>query len=163
MSSCQLFAPLHLPLYAVAHENGRRVSAPEVFLQPAFHQVIVTNPTNPSIRETRWAAHLEDSSEPKTSLPASMYFSISSAIVLLVSAQAVLASPTLLTQRSISTCQYHVHTILRLFPENIYAAVYNDLVFYFKYASSSYGYFSCPKPNGNTLVTNVRTHYTKYF
>ena len=35
--------------------------------------------------------------------------------------------------------------------------VYNDLVFYFKYASSAYS-LNCTKPNGNTLVEEV--HYS---
>ncbi|KAF9457131.1 alpha/beta-hydrolase [Collybia nuda] len=41
--------------------------------------------------------------------------------------------------------------------ETVSSAVYNDLVFYFKYASSSYDIFSpsCPRPNGNTLVSTI--------
>ncbi|KAF9522004.1 alpha/beta-hydrolase [Crepidotus variabilis] len=38
--------------------------------------------------------------------------------------------------------------------------VFNDLVFYFKYASSSYSLLPCGNPNGNTLVkqiTNAKT------
>ncbi|KAF9529909.1 alpha/beta-hydrolase [Crepidotus variabilis] len=33
--------------------------------------------------------------------------------------------------------------------------VYNDLVFYFKYASSAYGTVGCTRPNGNTLVSQI--------
>ncbi|KAJ6554231.1 alpha/beta-hydrolase [Mycena capillaripes] len=34
-------------------------------------------------------------------------------------------------------------------------ATYNDLVFYFKYASSAYSTTGCARPNGNTLISTV--------
>lgn len=47
-----------------------------------------------------------------------------------------LGSPATLDKRSVS------------------ASIYNDLVYYFQYASSAYS-DTCAKPNGNTLVKEV--------
>ena len=38
----------------------------------------------------------------------------------------------------------------------ISTTLYNDLVWYFQYASSAYS-ASCPHPNGNTLIEEVRS------
>lgn len=40
-------------------------------------------------------------------------------------------------------------------PTTRHTDTYEDLVHYFKYASSTY-IVLCPRPNGNTLVMNVR-------
>ncbi|KAJ2915425.1 hypothetical protein MD484_g5008, partial [Candolleomyces efflorescens] len=39
--------------------------------------------------------------------------------------------------------------------ERVSSAVYNDLVFYFKYASSAYSVPGCPRPNGNVFVYRI--------
>ncbi|KAF9457133.1 alpha/beta-hydrolase, partial [Collybia nuda] len=38
--------------------------------------------------------------------------------------------------------------------------VYDDLVFYFKYASSAYSALGCARPNGNTLVSTISSLLT---
>lgn len=40
------------------------------------------------------------------------------------------------------------------------SAIYDDLVFYFQYASSAYS-TTCASPNGNTLVTEVSKSLTR--
>ncbi|KAF5387859.1 hypothetical protein D9615_000166 [Tricholomella constricta] len=67
---------------------------------------------------------------------AALAMRISTAFVAFASVLAAVASPTTNTveKRAISS------------------AIYNDLVFYFKYASSVYNIFGCAHPNGNTLV-----------
>lgn len=62
---------------------------------------------------------------------------LSIALVTAVYVLGAIASPVQLTKRSVSQ------------------DVYDNLVFYFKYASSAYS-DTCAKPNGNTLVTEVR-------
>lgn len=62
----------------------------------------------------------------------------SSAVVILAAiALGAGASPADLEKRSVSS------------------AVYDDLVYYFQYASSSYSTLGCTNPNGNTLVKTV--------
>ncbi|KAJ2915418.1 hypothetical protein MD484_g5007, partial [Candolleomyces efflorescens] len=39
--------------------------------------------------------------------------------------------------------------------ERVSSVVYNDLVFYFKYASSAYTLTGCPRPNGNVFVYRI--------
>lgn len=66
-----------------------------------------------------------------------MKFSVT-LVPLAFSVLGAVASPVELTKRS-----------------GISTSLYNDLVYYFKYASSAYS-ATCAKPNGNTLIEEVR-------
>lgn len=65
-------------------------------------------------------------------------------VTLVISSLGAVAAPTIVGKRSVSS------------------AIYNDLVYYFQYASSAYG-VACAKPNGNTLVEAVRSHCRAHF
>jgi hypothetical protein len=49
----------------------------------------------------------------------------------------------------------HLQLVISLTITTHHTATYEDLVHYFKYASSAY-ILLCPRPNGKTLVSNVR-------
>ncbi|KAF8983310.1 Alpha/Beta hydrolase protein [Cyathus striatus] len=69
----------------------------------------------------------------------------SSIFVALFSALSVVASP--------------LRDLTKLDKQAISQDTFNDLVFYFQYASSAYS-LVCPKPNGNTLVTMINNVVT---